>query len=56
MNELVIDNKRYVLLEQNDFDTLRKKAALKRNPEKTLTVAQARAVSKRLIRKWANEK
>jgi hypothetical protein len=30
-------------------------AALKQKPEKTFTVEEARAYSKKLIRKWASE-
>jgi hypothetical protein len=33
-----------------------KKAALKSRPEKTLTIKEARAHSKKLIKKWASEK
>jgi hypothetical protein len=56
MTEIVIDKKRYVLIPENDFRLLQRKAALKTKPEKTLTLNEARAHSKKLIRKWAAEK
>ncbi len=56
MTELIIDEKKYVLLPKASYDELQKKAALKAKPEKTFTVKEARAYSKQLIRKWAAEK
>ena len=56
MNELVIEKKKYILILRKDYDLLKKKAALKYKPEKNLTVLEARAYSKELIRKWAKEK
>ncbi len=56
MNTLVIDNKSYVVLPVSTFEALQKKAALKARPEKLLTLEEARAHSKNLVRKWAAEK
>ena len=56
MNELVINKKKYVLITRREYELLQKKAALKEKPEKTFTLLQARAYSKEIIRKWANEK
>ena len=56
MTEIVIDNKKYVLLPKKSYETLQKKAALKTSPEKLLSIEEARAYSKKLIRKWAAEK
>jgi hypothetical protein len=56
MNTLVIDNKAYVVLPEESYHALQKKAALKTRPEKVLTVEEARLHSKKLIRKWAAEK
>ena len=53
MTTLVIDNKSYVVVPQKSYQALQKKAALKARPEKTLSVEEARARSKKLIRKWA---
>jgi hypothetical protein len=56
MTHLNIDDKKYVLISEESYDALRKKAALKWRPEKTYTLEQARAHSKKLIKKWASEK
>lgn len=56
MTHLTIDNKKYVLIPEESYQELRKSAALKREPEKTFSVDEARAYSKNLIRKWASEK
>ncbi|MES2702268.1 MAG: hypothetical protein V4649_06490 [Bacteroidota bacterium] len=53
MNVLVIDNKSYVVIPEKNYQALQKKAALKTRPEKILSVEEARAYSKKLIRKWA---
>lgn len=56
MTAIVIDKKKYVLIPEKDYKALQKKAALKTKPEKVLTIEEARAHSKKLIRKWATEK
>ncbi len=56
MTEIVIDKKKYVLVPEKDYQALQKKAALKTKPEKVLAIEEARAHSKKLIRKWAKEK
>ena len=56
MTEIVIDKKKYVLIPEKDYQSLQKKAALNSKPEKTFTIEEARAYSKKLIRKWAAEK
>ena len=56
MTPIIIDKKKYVLIPQNEFTALQKKAALKTKPEKLLSIESARAYSKNLIRKWATEK
>jgi hypothetical protein len=53
MNVLVIDNKSYVVVPEKSYKELQKKAALKTRPEKLFTIEEARAHSKKLIRKWA---
>lgn len=55
MTHLTIDNKKYVLISEESYQELQKKAALKSRPEKTLSIDEARAYSKKLIRKWASE-
>jgi hypothetical protein len=56
MTHLTIDNKKYVLIPEEEYQELQKNAALKWTPEKTFTVEEAKAYSKKLIRKWASEK
>jgi hypothetical protein len=56
MTRIVIDKKKYVLIPEKDYHALQKKAALKSKPEKLFSVEEARAFSKKLIRKWATEK
>jgi hypothetical protein len=56
MTHLTIDNKKYVLIPEENYQELQKIAALKREPEKTLSVAEARNYSKKLIRRWVSEK
>ncbi len=56
MTQILIDKKRYVLVPERDYLLLQKKAALKSKAEKTLTLGEARAYSKKLIRQWAKEK
>lgn len=56
MNTLVLGNKSYVVVPAESYQALQKKAALKARPEKTLTLKEARAHSKKLIKKWASEK
>lgn len=56
MTSIVIDKKKYVLVPEKEYQALQKKAALKSKAQKLLTVEQARAYSKKLIRKWAAEK
>lgn len=55
MTEIVIDKKKYILIPEKDYQVLQKKAALKTKAEKTFTIDEARAYSKKLIRKWATE-
>lgn len=56
MTHLTIDNKKYVLIPEENYQELQKIAALKREPEKTFSIEEARAFSKKLIKKWATEK
>ena len=56
MTHITIDKKKYVLVPEKEYQALQKKAALKAKWDKLLTVDQARAFSKKLIRKWAGEK
>jgi hypothetical protein len=56
MTHLTIDKKKYVLIPEESYQGLQKKAALKWKPENTFSIEKARAYSKSLIRKWSSEK
>lgn len=56
MTEVVIEKKRYFLVPEKELFQLQKKASLKTKSEKTFTLEQARAYSKKQIKKWANVK
>ena len=56
MTHVTIDNKKYVIIPEDSYQELQKKAALKWKPEKTFSIEEARAHSKKLIRKWASGK
>ncbi len=56
MTQIIIDNKKYVLLPEKEYKTLQSKAGLAIKPEKMLSVSEAREYSKKLIRQRANEK
>jgi hypothetical protein len=56
MNTVVIENKSYVVVPLESYQALQKKAALKTRPEQLLSIEEARAHSKKLIRKWAGGK
>ncbi len=53
MAHLTIENKKYVLIPEENYHKLQKTAALKHHPEKTFSINEARAHSKKLIGKWA---
>ena len=56
MTQRVIDKKKYVLLPEKEYEALQLKAARKTKPARLLSIAEARAYSKKLIRKWAAKK
>jgi hypothetical protein len=56
MTELTIEKKKYILLPEESYQALQKMATLKSKNETLFTVEEARLYSKRLIRKWAEEK
>ena len=56
MTEIIIEDKKYILIPEKNYVALQKKAALKSTSEKLFSVEEARAQSKKLIQKWANAK
>ncbi len=51
-----IENKKYVLIPEEDYFKLQTKAALKTTPEKMISLREARNLSKKLFKEWATEK
>jgi len=56
MTELIIDNKKYIVIPEENFQELQKTAASKWKPEKLFTVTEAREYSKKRINEWASGK
>jgi hypothetical protein len=56
MSTLIIDNKKFVVIEQKKFEKLQLLAAKKSAPTKKLTLAAGRKHALNLIDKWAKEK
>ena len=50
------EQKSYVVVPAKKYQALQKKAALKAKPEKTLSLAEARKYSRKLIKKWSDGK
>ena len=56
MGTLTIDKKKFVVIEQKEFDKLQLLAAQKTTPVKKLSLASGRKHAYKLIDKWAKEK
>jgi hypothetical protein len=56
MNTLTIENKKYVVISQKEYDDLRAKAVSKTIPAKKLSLAEGKKLAYKLIDKWAKEK
>jgi hypothetical protein len=56
MNTLLIDKKKYVLLEQKAFEKLQVQAASKAMPAKKISLAKGKKMAYNLIDKWAKGK
>lgn len=56
MNTLTIENKKYVILSQKEYDNLRTKAVSKAIPAKKLSLKEGKKLAYKLIDKWAKEK
>lgn len=53
MTEIVIEKKKYVLLTQEDYNLLQRKAASAVGSEMALSLDEAKQRTKSQIRKWA---
>ena len=56
MSTLTINKKKFVIIEQREFDKLQLLAAQKTPPAKRLSLAAGRKHANKLIDKWAKEK
>ena len=56
MTTIVLDKKKYVLVEQKAFEKIQEKAALKNPSSKKLSLLQGKKHSYKLIDKWAKGK
>lgn len=56
MGTLIINKKKYVVIEQKEFDKLQLLAAQKSAPTKKLSLAAGKKHAYKLIEAWAKEK
>lgn len=56
MNTLILNKKKYVLIEQRDFEKLQLKAAQKSEPAKKLSLNKGKQHAYKLIDAWAKGK
>jgi hypothetical protein len=56
MNTVTIENKKYVILPKQEYESLLSKAAAKTTPAKKLSLAQGKKLAYKLIDKWAKNK
>jgi len=56
MGTLIIDNKKFVVLQQKEYDKLQLLAAQKTQPAKKLSLAAGKKLAFNLIDKWAKGK
>ena len=56
MNTLVLNKKKYVVVEQSEYDQLRQKAASKNPSARKLTLSEGKKVAYALVDKWHSEK
>lgn len=56
MNTLTIENKKYVVLSQKEYNDLRTKAVSKAIPAKKFSLKEGKKLAYKLIDKWAKEK
>ena len=56
MNTLNIDNKKYVVIPQKEYQALRTKAVSKSASARKLTLSEGKKLAYKMIDKWAKEK
>lgn len=53
MNTLTIDDTKFVVLEQHEYEKLLERAASKRTPARKMTLQAGKKMAYRLIDKWS---
>lgn len=56
MTTIVLDKKKYVLIEQKEFEKIQQKAASKNLPVKKMSLSQGKKHAYKLIDAWAKGK
>ncbi len=56
MNTLIIDKKKYVVIEKKEYENLLEKAAQKKDGARKLSLNQGKKLAYSLIDKWQKEK
>lgn len=56
VSEVTIDDKKYVLLPKDEYESLKIKAEFRPDRDSLLSLDEAESYSLELINKWANEK
>ena len=56
MNTIILDKRKYVVIEQEKFEELQLQAARKTKPVNKLSLAKGKQHAYKLIDKWAKEK
>jgi hypothetical protein len=56
MDTIIIENKKYVVLLQKEYDDLRMKAVSKVIPAKKLSLKEGKKLAYKMIDKWAKKK
>ncbi len=56
MNTLIIDKKKYVVVEERKYNTLLEKAAAKKPTARKLSLAEGKRLAYKLIAEWHKEK
>jgi hypothetical protein len=56
MNTVILDKKKYVIIEQEKFEELQLEAARKSEPVKKMSLAKGKQHAYKLIDKWAKGK
>ena len=56
MTTIILDNKKYVVVKQEDFEKIQQRAASKTPPVKKMSLSQGKKHAYKLIDEWAKGK